>query len=196
MPENKTAPIEHENEVKITGSTKVKKKNELSKFAGELISDDASHVKSYIVTQVLIPTLKDTIVKIIKNAVDIIFFGEPRSEKKRERDGIRPSYRAYYDDRDDRYDSRRSQDYGKAYYFEDVVFESKLDAEIVRDQLFECCERYNLARVADYYEFGRYKPEPADFNYGWLKLNDDNTRIVTTSRGEYIIKLPRAVPIV
>ena len=62
----------------IQAPVKTRKKGELRKFSDVFISEDASNVKSYILQDVLLPTLKDTISNIIKSSVDMVLFGETR----------------------------------------------------------------------------------------------------------------------
>ena len=57
----------------VAGGAKVKKKGELEKFAGNFISEDAGNIKSYIITDVLVPTIKETAM----NVLSMILFGQP-----------------------------------------------------------------------------------------------------------------------
>ena len=55
----------------ITGTAKTKP-NEVRKFAGLIVSDDASNVGNYVLMDVLIPTFKKAVVDV----VEMILFGE------------------------------------------------------------------------------------------------------------------------
>lgn len=172
----------------VTGQVKVKK-NELRKFTDAFISEDAGNVKSYILTDVLIPAIKKVVSDIIKDSIDMILYGEIRGSKKRSVSD-RVSYNKYYDRRDDeRYESSRSRN---EYSYDDIVFETRGEAEAVRSALDDIVDTYGFARVADLYdligETGRY----TDNDYCWYNLR--NAEIVRTRDG-YRLKMPRAVPI-
>ena len=53
----------------ISGTAKVKKKSKTGKFADMFISEDARNVKSYIVSDVLIPAAKKLISDIVKDGI-------------------------------------------------------------------------------------------------------------------------------
>ena len=79
----------------ITGQAKIKKKTEMQKFADAFISEDASKVKSYIFTDVLIPAVKKVVSDIVKDSIDMLLYGEVRSSTKQSRVD-RVSYNKYY----------------------------------------------------------------------------------------------------
>ena len=81
----------------VTGTVSTKKKSGFSKFAGEFISEDAKNVKSYIITDVLIPAAKKALVDIVTDGVNMIFYGGTRGPSGRSTPG-RISYTKYYDE--------------------------------------------------------------------------------------------------
>ena len=68
----------------INGKAKVRKKSEASKLASSLVSSDASSVKSYIFSDVIIPAAKKLIYDIFTDGIDMILYGG------RSHDGRRP----------------------------------------------------------------------------------------------------------
>jgi len=56
----------------VVKSGRTQKKGGLGKLAGSIISEDAQNVKSYIVMDVLIPSIKKAISDIVINGIDII----------------------------------------------------------------------------------------------------------------------------
>ena len=70
------APVEKKKVEKVVKvSVKTKKKGSISKLYDVLISEDANNVKSYILLDVLVPTVKKAIVDIVTDAVNMIFLG-------------------------------------------------------------------------------------------------------------------------
>lgn len=175
---------------KPVASGQVKKKNELQKFTDAFISEDASNVKSYIVTDVLIPAVKKLVTDIIKDGIDMILYGETRGSNKRPT-ADRVSYNKYYDRRDeDRFVSSRSR---SAYNYDDITMDSRGEAEAVRAALDDIVDAYGHVRVADLYDLVGITGEYTDNDYGWFNVR--NVEIIRTRNGRYALKMPRAVPI-
>ena len=178
----------------VQGKVKLKKKNEVRKFADVFVAEDARNVKDYLLMEVAIPAIKNTIIDLITNGVTMLFNGETRSSSGRKRSGDYVSYRDYSSrdrdrDRRDRYDSGRSR-----FDFDDLVFGSRRDAEATLEQLDDIIERYGMASVLDLYEsaeLGGSAPWTAN-KYGWTSLRSAD---VVKVRDGYVIKLPKAMPI-
>lgn len=177
----------------VQGKVKIKKKNEVRKFADVFVAEDARNVKNYLLMEVAIPAIKNTIIDLITNGVTMLFNGETRTST-RKRSGDYVSYRDYSNrdrdrDRRDRYDSPRSR-----FDFDDLVFGSRRDAEATLEQLDDIIERYGMASVLDLYEsaeLGGSAPWTAN-KYGWTSLRNAD---VVKVRDGYIIKLPKAMHI-
>ena len=174
----------------IQAPAKTRKRGELRKFSDVFISEDASNVKSYILQDVLLPTLKDTISNIIKSSVDMILFGESRRGDSSKSNGYKPSYRSYYDDRNDSY---RRRDTRTPYSFDDILLDSRGDAEEVLNGLIDIIERYGVVSVADMYDLVGIVGVYTDNKYGWTDLR--TAHIERDRSGAYYIKMPRALPL-
>lgn len=163
------------------------------KLMDMFISEDAANIKTYIVMDVLVPSIKKAISDIVTDGVSMLLFGGKGS---RNNDRIaagapKVSYRNYYDDGRDRrdgYSARVRFDYA------DISFPSRGAAESALSQMIEILDRYPFVTVADLYEMAGLEREcPHTANkYGWTKLNTAD--VVRVSDG-YVIKLPKAMPI-
>lgn len=172
----------------VKGTVKTKKKGEISKFKELVISEDASNVKSYILMDVLIPAFKKAVSDIVTNGIDMILYGETGHSKRNSRTST-VSYRDYYDRKDDRrYDRPRSI----GYTYDDIILESRGEAEEVLDSLCDLIETYQIASVADLYDLVGETPEYTDNKYGWTNLRNADVERV---RDGYRLKLPKAKPI-
>ena len=60
----------------VSGTVKTRKKNELQRTAGSIISEGTKNLKSYILMDVLVPAVKDAIEDIFVNGIRIILRGE------------------------------------------------------------------------------------------------------------------------
>lgn len=185
-------PPEKKVEKVISGSAKSKKKGEMQKFADVFISEDVGNVKSYIVMEVLVPAIKKAISDIVTNGIDMILYGETGRTKKNST-ASKVSYGKFYDrDSDRRRDSRSSGTRG-GYDYDDIIFETRGDAESVLDAMNEIISQYGVVSVGDLYDLADVSTSNYAANkYGWTDIGGCKPVRV---RDGYILKLPRALPI-
>lgn len=173
----------------VTGKVITKKPSKFRMFTGEIISEDAKNVKSYVFGEVLIPAIKKAISDIVTDGIDIILYGESRKGGKRST-ADRVSYRNYYDrDRDSRARVDRTT---SGYSYDDIVLDSRGEAQDVLDRMDELMSAYGLVRVADLYDLVGITGNYTDNKYGWTSIR---TAEIIRVRDGYMIKMPRAVPI-
>lgn len=173
----------------VKGTVKTKKKSGVRKLADIFVAEDVQDVKSYIFMDVLIPTIKNTILDIIIDSATMMFKGDVRRDKKRY-GAEYVSYRNYSDRRDDRryVDSRARASYGH----DDIVLESRPEAEEVLTRMDELIETYGFVSVADMYDLVGKTCNYTDNKYGWTNLrNAEPIRV----RDGYMLRLPKALPI-
>lgn len=170
----------------IAGQAKTKKKSGMSKFVSGLVADETHNIKTYLFKDVVIPTIKKTITDV----VDMILYGGSKRSSSSRSMASRVSYRSYYDEpRTTRRDEPRTI---QGYSYDDVILESRGDAEEVLDKLNEIIDTYQIASVADLYDLVGISGNYTDNKYGWTNLA--NADVVRTRDG-YQLKLPRALPI-
>lgn len=174
----------------VRGSVKTKKKSEITKFKDVFIAEDAKNVKSYIIMDVLIPAAKKAVSDIVTNGIDMILYGETGHTKKRtSSSGI--SYRDYYNRKDDR-DYRSSTRSRTGYSYDDIVLETRGEAEEVLMRMDEIMDLYGLVTVADLHDLVGITGNYTDQKYGWTNIkNAEAVRV----RDGYLLKLPKALPI-
>lgn len=176
----------------VNGPVKVKKKNEVNKLKDVFISEDAANVKSYVIMDVVVPTIQKAIVDIVSDGIRMIFGQGRDSSRSRSSDGP-VSYRSYYDKRDDdrRYGRSSSRTRG-SYSYDDIIFDSRGEAERVLERMEDLIDQYKLVTVADLYEMVDVPGEWTDNKYGWTSLR---TAEAVRVRDGYMLKLPKAFPI-
>lgn len=172
----------------INGKAKVKKKNGIVKFTDVFISEDAANVKSYILMDVLVPAVKKAISDIVRDGIDMILYGESRGNKNRSNSSY-VSYRDYSDRRDsDRYSSKARTGYSH----DDIILETRGEAEEVLSRMDELIDTYGIVSVADLYDLVGITRNYTDNKYGWTNIrNAEPVRV----RDGYMLKLPKALPI-
>lgn len=177
----------------VNGPVAVKKKTGVQKFADTFFNNDVPKIKNYIVSDVLIPSLKKAISDIVRNGIDMVLYGEAGRSKDNKTPGSRVSYRSYYDNPVGSRDSERNKSSRSVFDYDDIEFTSRGDAEITLAQMEDIIERYGFVKVADYYDLaGVSIDNHCTNNYGWTDLR---TASISRVRDRYVINLPKALPI-
>lgn len=171
----------------ITGNARLKKKSGFQKLSDIFISEDIGNIKSYILLDIVIPTVKKTISEIIINGTDMILYGSNGGRKKSNASKI--SYREYYNENNRRNSGSRSRG---VYDYDNLIVNTRGEAEEILSGLDEIITQYRIASVADLYDLAGVTANHTDYNYGW---KDIHTASVARVRDGYTIKLPRPIPI-
>lgn len=177
---------------KVVTTTAVKRKNGVRKFADTFISEDAANVKSYVVSEVLIPALKKAISDIVTDGIDMILYGSSGKSRQNSTKTSYISYRNYSDPRDKKYSYREpSRSTNSGYSYDDIILSTRSEAEEVVLAMSELVETYGVASIADLYDLVGVSGNFTDNKYGWTKANIRNAEVVHTRDG-YLLKFPRA----
>lgn len=175
----------------IEGTAKLKQKTDLQKAAGSFISSDIRSVGSYALTDIIIPAIKNTVVSVIKDGIEMLFFGETRRSSDSRVPGARVDYRGMYPDRRD--EPRRDERRVTGYEYEDIKFYNRGQAEAVLDAMGDTIAEYRFVTIGDLFEFaGLTPPAYTNVRYGWDSIRYAEIR--RTRDGDYYIDLPRPRP--
>lgn len=180
----------------INGTAKTKKKSGVQKFADVFIAEDISNVKSYILNDIIIPTVKRALYDSFTDGLDMILNGAT-GQRYRKRDGSRYSYdkaysRASYQ-RDSRSESSNRTRSG-GFDYDIILYNNRGDAERVLMELEELISIYHIASVQDLYSASDLSCPYTYNNYGWTDLRSAEVIRARDDDG-YYIKLPKALPI-
>lgn len=187
---SKEATKEKKVEKIVKGTVKTKKKSEIRKFADVFISEDVGNVKSYVFNDVLVPAVKNAIVDIVTDGINMIF-GTSRGKSK---NTYSTNYKGSYVSYSTRRDEPRSRDRGSrdAYSYDDIILDNRGDCEEVLCKMDEIIDMYGVASVADLFDLVGVTGNYTDNKFGWTNLR--NAEVIHI-RGGYKIKMPKALPI-
>ena len=171
----------------VHGKVRTKPKSGVSKFTDMFISEDAANVKSYIVMDVLVPAVKKAISDIVRDGIDMILYGESRGRRSSSASSY-VSYRDYSRSDDRGRDSRTRS----GYTHDDIILDSREEAEEVLTRMDELIDTYGNVSVADLYDLIGKSCEYTDNKYGWTNIRNAEPILV---RDGYMLKLPKALPI-
>lgn len=179
-------------EAVITGAAKTRKKGEMQKFADVFIAEDANNVKSYILMEVIVPAVKKAISDIVTTGIDMILYGEAGRSKKNGT-ASKVSYRNYYDQGADRVRAGSAGNRRNTPDYDDILFDTRGDAEAVLDAMNDIISQYGMVSVSDFYDLANVANDNYTMNrYGWTNIAGATAVRV---RDGYILKLPRAIPL-
>ena len=186
----KLAPI-------VKGKVVKQKKSMLDKFKESFLGD-GENIGEYIVYDILVPAFRNTISEMGFGVIDMLF-GDGRDRGRgsrviRDRGRSYVSYNSVSDRRWPSRDDRREIDRGtrSRHNFENIIFDSRGEAEDVLSHLVDLTIQYGEATVAAFYELSNSESDYTDSRYGWTNLRDAYTE---RARGGYIIKFPQVRPL-
>lgn len=174
----------------VSSEVTVKEKSLGGKLAETFLSEDVANVKTYILKDVIIPAIKDTIVDIVKNGIEMMFYGDTKIGRRdtRSSGGTYVSYSSYYQPTsrsrtESSGDSNRNRNNSR-----DFIFASRGEAEKVLDTLCEIVAEYQAASVADLCQLVGVTGEWTDNKWGWFELGSASVKRV---HGGYMLDLPK-----
>lgn len=164
----------------------------LKKIANIILAEDIEDAKIQLVSDVIIPAIRQALHDIFDRGSNLMFLGfENRNGKSK---ASKVSYRDYYES--DRKPAERYVSRSKTLEYNDVIFDSKSEAEEVLFGMDELIEVYGSASVADYYEFVGITGDYSAHDYGWTDIRNAHIdRVRDGGKYGYTIIFPRARPL-
>ena len=181
-----------EKRVEAVATGKIKKKSGFRKITDLIIQDDVENVKSYILMDVVVPSIKKAIADTVKDGIDMLIYGSPRGSSSNSGYTYRRDYRRMSEERVSTPRARYQN--GSFFDFDDIVFPTRTAAENVLIKLDEMIDEYKIASVADFYEIaGIHDYSQWTYNkFGWT---DIGTAKIVRSYDGWVIKMPKALPL-
>lgn len=182
----------------VTSTAGVRRKKSLSKRMADIfVGGSFKSALNYVFLDVLIPATKDMIADAGGQALERILFGESRHGNRSRASGHNNGYINYsrYSTgpqrrREDPRDvSRRSR---AAHNFDEIVLNSRAEADQVLERMYDLLSRYEAVTVADLYDLAGVTSDYTDGKWGWTSLEGAG---VTRARDGYLLDLPKPEPI-
>lgn len=178
----------------VTGTVKTKKKSTSRKLVEDFISEDIDSVTSHILSDVIIPALKDTFYDAVTSGLSMLLGGSGTSNNYRRpysstRD--REPYNKYYNKNrnlDRRGTSSERGGRSEKYSPDDIILDSRVEAEEVLDVLYDYLDEFKMVSLLELYEAVGKPTNYMDSKYGWFDLSSAS---VVRVRDGYLLKLPR-----
>lgn len=174
------------------GEVKVKKKSEVRKLADIFLKDDIEEVKKYVIRDVFLPSVKRAVSESLHTGIDMLF-GGGAGLSNRSHDSYYKSYDDYYSSNHKTVSASKKRNYSNyGYTCNEIVFETRVDAERVLSDLRHIIAQTGMVTVGELYGMVRMQATYTDERYGWNNL--DNASVVRVRYG-FVIKLPRPMEV-
>lgn len=180
----------------VTGKVIRKETSKARKAWIRFVGEDLPDVKDHFLDDVLFPALRNMIFDGFTDGLSMLLFHEVGRATRGKKKGRYDDYTSYsYSGRNR--GKRRDEDYydeedRKKPSIDDVILESRGDAENVLEDLRDYIEDYDQVSVAYYYGLCGVTPDYTDESWGWDSLR---TASISHARGGFRINLPRPKPL-
>lgn len=174
---------------KVTEGTVVqRKRSKAGKLRDIFLLGDIRQVKEYVLGDILLPMAKRAISEAVSSGVNMLLGESPRDNRSNVPvSGV--SYRrygSYYQSSDRRTETRSWSQPG--YQYDDIIFESRGDAEEVLYRMDEVLRDREVVSVADMFDMAGISCDYTANKYGWTDLRGSR---VDRVRDGFILHLPR-----
>jgi len=190
------AQDEPKNIERVTSAEAVRRKRGLGRqFKETFIGGDMKTAMHYMMLEVVIPAIQDTLIDAFQGGVERLI----RGENARPRRGVSSNYgnigHVAYNRMNSspsparqppqRILSRRSR---AQQNFDELVIPSRQEAEEVIDRMFDILSRYGSVSVANLYELTGVQGAHTDHKWGWTELR--GAKAVRLRQGGFLLDLP------
>lgn len=194
-PNSKSAKTrEREPVQRVTSANAVRRRKPLGKqFKETFFGGDAHGAWRYVISNVMIPAIQDTIIEMVQSGVERIVRGD-KSRRASSSNLGRVNYRSYAQRRtqDDRppppWQPVLSRAARARHGFDEIIIPSRQEAEEVIDRLFDIISKYEQATVAELYELTGLTSSHTDHTWGWTDLR--GAAVGRVRGGGYLLDLP------
>lgn len=178
----------------VSGSTSIKKEGAFEKFAHSFVQEDAKTIGNFVWSDVIVPAIKTTIADVVKNTLDMLFWGKSGARSSSNVPASRVSYSSMYKTQQASQARNVAQQSNKTYYYDDISFDTRDDAMRVLKSMKEELEVYSEVSVAAFFDFAGRSREGkyTDNKWGWTDLS---TADVYPANGRWWISFPKAIPL-
>lgn len=198
MGEKHQVPNSHRYRAENKASQPADNERKLEKVAKGRVSDKKRgerqgvlyEIGHYLLHDIAIPAVKDFLWDGVSSSLSMFLYGDTKRGQRNRPSASRVSYSSYYDDPRDSRRHDAAPKTRRGFEYDDIIFDSKGDAEVVLDRMCETIETYGFVTILDLYDLADLSaPTHTSNRYGWTNLRSAETVRV---RDGYILKLPRA----
>lgn len=180
----------------VTGTVVARKRSPFKKLVENFIPGKPSDVARNVIWDVLIPGAKDMVQDSAMSFIERMFTGENRPSNRLRgsfvqnsygQSGIQQTNYGGYSQPKQNNQRQMSREARSKHNFDELLFETRVEAENTIAFLESRIAEYRAVTVADLYEALNMKGDYTDDKWGWDNLDDAR---VSRHRGAYLLDLP------
>jgi hypothetical protein len=184
-----------------SADAQIRRKSLGRQFRETFVSGDAKSAAEYMVTEVVVPAIKDTITDALHAGIDSFFQGNARPRRRSTPSSYsevgRVDYRGYGSSTTvaarPQSTPTLSQRARTRHDFGEIVIPSRAEANDVIDTMIDILSRHGSVPVADLYTLTGIRSEHTDYKWGWTDLRGAKARRL--GDGRYLLDLPDPQPL-
>lgn len=194
FPSNSKVKEEREKPKQVTkGEVITRKRSFGRKLQDTFLADDIRDIKGYVWSDIVVPGIIDTIIDMVQNGIEMVFGvgGRRTSRSSRRRKEKYTNYSSISYNNSAKEERKYSRLNARNTDVEDVIVETRGEAEEIISNLADLCEDYGAARVADLYSMIGKTQTFTDERWGWESVS--SARVTRVRGGGYLIDLPKPI---
>ncbi|MDB5716123.1 MAG: hypothetical protein JWO15_3520 [Sphingomonadales bacterium] len=197
-PERPREPDEPKRVEQVVQGKVTQRKTPLGRrMSRNLFGGDVHSVWGYVFGDVLIPAARDAIADAVNGGIERVIFGDGGGSRSRHRSSSRghTPYNRYSSPQSRPRDEPRRELSHRAranHSFDEIILDSRVEAEDVIRRLDDLAERYDAVSVRDLYSMVGITSSYTDEKWGWTDLRD---AYVSRVRNGYLLNIPKPEPI-
>lgn len=171
------------------------------KFRETFIGGSARTAAEYTMLEVVVPAIKDTMAEALSSGIEKLIYGDSRPRRGAPPSSYSSVGRVNYQQMSPPSSrpqpptsqhslSRRSR---ARHDFDEIIIQSRQEANDVIDSLFDILSRYGSVPVASLYELTGIESSHTDFKWGWTDLR--GAKAAKLRSGGYLLDLPEPEPL-
>lgn len=176
----------------VEGKVVSRKQPVWKRFRNTMIADDAGSVGEYILTDIIVPAMKNLIVDMVGQSIERVLFGTSRGRIRRSPLGASLRDQVNYNSISREPRRVMSREARARHDFNEIVLENRTEAIEVIEAMVDRIARYGAVTVADLYDFVGTTGSYADQRWGWTDLTTADVRQVP---GGFLLDLPGPEPV-
>lgn len=190
------AEEETKREPVVKGVVKQKKKSAGRQFVENFVNEDGETIKTHILFDIIVPTVKDMISSGVQAALDMLLYGEVQGRANRINSNGRRIVPSNGQTNYNAISQQKQKKYavgGRPNICDDILFEDRSDATQVLDDLTAQLDQFGVVSCYDLYDAAGLSCDYTLKNWGWYDLN--TASVQRTREGDFIINLPKPLVI-
>lgn len=165
--------------IEPVAKARIKRESTARKVVGEIIREDARSVGETVLWDVIIPTVKNLISDTVTRGIESMLYGGDSCPRSRTSYSDYSGYSRPKSNRDRSTDRRERRSARQAEpERNEIIFDSRSDANDVIDRMSDIIDQYGQASLADLNALIGASSNFIDDNWGWTDMGSFNVRQV------------------